>query len=127
MVLQSNIDKLGLVACEDCGTFEYTLKCDTHYPEIAPESFTHFLIQGKWYVLPQKFTSPLLSLVAVETAMSIQGAMCIPVPKRVTNLTEFFSLLRKAGVSEEQMTKCFPVDQVSRMKGRVFKHLVKGR
>ena len=141
-MLKSNTDKMALVPCENCGTFDDTdwdhdtdkwigpANCDEdmHWVAMRPAHFTHFSIKGKWHVVPAKFVKPLLSLVEIDAALCINGAMAAPEPIRIERtLTSFFSFLRRQGISEEQMATQFPKEQVGRMKGRVFKKLVKGR
>ncbi len=131
-VLQSNIDKLQLKPCEKCNGFDEwgvgeSDECEDHWSRLDPREYTHFSIRGKWYVLPQRFVAPLLSLIEVDSALQIQGAMYKPAPTRIGNLTNLLALLRKSGISDEQLQKVFPPEQIKRMSGRVLRKLVKGR
>lgn len=130
MVLQANIDKLGLVPCEKCSQYdepENWEDCENHWPERGPRDYTHFLIDKKWYVVPQKYTVPLLSMIPVEMGITLTGSMNYPQPSRINSLTNLFALLRRQGLTDEDLHKVFPPKQVSRMKGRVFNKLVKGK
>lgn len=130
-MIQANIDKLKIVPCK-CGSYaprNFNMQDGHfHWSDTDAETFTHFKLRGQWYILPSKFARALLSLIEVEDGMSISGAMHRPKPVRIERtLTSFFALLRRMGLSEEQIATQFPPEQVSRMKGRVFNKLVKGK
>lgn len=129
-MIQSNIDKLGLLPCRKCGLWEEHIDecvCSDHWIEECPERYTHFRIKGQWYVPRQRFIRPLLTLIEVEDAMAICGRLDDPEPERIENLTDIFALARKNGCTEEQLKKVYPPDQVERMRGRTLKRLVKNR
>lgn len=140
MILASNLSKMELEPCRKCGGYDVDYDKDgnyisppgcneeDHWVPLGPQTYNHFQIKGKWYVCPRKWVIPLLTLVEIENAMNIQGTMHRPYPTRINrSLTSLFSLMRKCGVTDEQIATQFPSQQVNRMKGRVFQRLVKGK
>lgn len=127
-LLQSNIAKLGLDPCAKCGSYNsWVEECESHWPKLTPSNYTHFCLRGQWYVVPQKYTDKLLSILEVDAAMQIHGAMYKPRPTRIQNLTDLMSLCRKMGATDDEMDQVFLTGQVNRMRSRVFKKLVRGR
>ena len=130
-MLPSNITKLKLLPCKVCKGWNYTLydtdECEDHWVERHPNHYTHFLIRGQWYISRQRFIVSLLSLVEVDDAMAICGRLDDPAPTRIDSLTDLLTLARKYGCTEEQLKEVFPSKQVERMRGRVFKRIVRSK
>lgn len=128
---QHNIQTLELEPCETCGDFDGRLdpdeKCKDHYVPYGVINYTHFLIGGTWYTTPYKYKFIIGALLTIDAGMSISGRLDYPEPKKLRNLTELLSLCIKQGITDDELTKYFPEEQVKRMKGRVLKRLVRGR
>jgi hypothetical protein len=133
MILPKNLEKLNLKGCPHCGSFETSEEAEEtcmkkfpkqwHWPELPASHYNYFKIDSVWYIVKRKDVDAFLSLIEVEEAVFIQGAMHSPKPIRLDNQTQLIALLQKKGVAQEQLSKHF---RMSHMRGRVFKQLVKG-
>lgn len=133
MILPKNLERIEIIGCSQCGVVtsskEDTQKCTStygryHWPRQTMKSYNYFKIDDDWYIVKGKNVEAFLSLIEVQEAVSIQGAMSYPKPTRLDTQTELIALLQKKGVADEELSKYF---QMSRMRGRVFKQLVNGK
>lgn len=97
---------------------------ENHWPELPATKYNYFSLDNEWYIIKSKDVETFLSLIEVDEAMCIAGAMQLPLPTRIDTQTEMIALLKKKGVTDEALSKFF---DVSRMRGRVLKRLVKGK
>jgi len=124
---QHNIDTLQLLPCEACNVYEDAPPCEDHWPVESINAYTHFLIDDTWYTCPYKYKAYVGALLTIEDGMNICGRLDYPKPSKIKNLTDLLTLCLKQGVTDDTLIKYFPEEQIKRMKGRVFKKLVKGK
>lgn len=132
MILPKNLERVEIIGCRHCGVATYTdddqRKCRSasgnyHWPQRTMESYNYFKVDKEWYIVKGRNVEAFLSLIEVEEAVSIQGAMQHPKPTRLDTQTELIAMLQKKGVTDEELSKHF---RMSHMRGRVFKQLIKG-
>jgi hypothetical protein len=109
------IAKPGKVMCPKPGQ---------HYPKRLMTYFNYFKVDGQWLIIRGQDVEKFLSIIEVQDAMSIQGAMADPKPTRLSTQTDLIAFLRKKGIPEEKIAEHY---HMNLMRGRVFKKLVNGK